>query len=72
MINWRIVNVKVQERAEATIIPQGISLTETELAYYIRVRTGKSIALVKVDKKTEQILYADLAQNIDDLKDWRG
>lgn len=69
-INWK--RSTVIEREECTTIPEGISVTITDVSIYVRVRTGTSIALVKVDKKTQQILYADLAKDIFDDKDWRG
>ncbi len=45
------IGVQVQKREECTLIPEGVSCTETPAAYYIRVREGSEIVLLRVIKK---------------------
>lgn len=54
MTDFRVV----QERAEYTVVPEGISITETLISYYIRIRTKGQIVAVKIDKETEEIVSA--------------
>jgi len=54
MIDFRVV----QERQEGTIIPQGISVTETEISFWVRIRVNDSIVTIKISKEPEQITWA--------------
>lgn len=56
MINWRVV----QERAEAEKIPDGLSVTETPLAFYYRFRIGNDICMVRIEKDPLKIDYVDI------------
>lgn len=42
--------VFVQPRAEAALVPEGASCTETEVAYYLRVREADKYVLIRVLK----------------------
>jgi len=66
-------DVKVQKREEGAIIPEGVSCTETESAYYIRVRNGNRKIAIKIPKDN----YFNTSYSIDELveanfKQWYG
>jgi hypothetical protein len=44
--------VTIHSREECAIVPQGVSCTETIMAYYIRIRKADKILSIRVAKET--------------------
>ena len=65
--------VEAQVRQECELIPEGVSCTETETSYYIRVRRGKAKVTLKVPKDNffESVLTVDEFATIDPSR-WHG
>jgi hypothetical protein len=51
------IATEVISRKESELIPEGVSCTETEVAYYLRVRQGTEIVCMRVTKK---LLYVEV------------
>jgi hypothetical protein len=51
--------VYVTDRHEMEYIPQGVSCTETEIAYYLRIRHNSTILTIRVDKGSLAITSAN-------------
>jgi hypothetical protein len=65
--------VRVQKREECTVVPEGVSCTETEKSYYLRVRRGKAKITVRITKDN----FFDSVMSIDEFADfdpttWHG
>lgn len=65
--------VPIQKREECELIPEGVSCTETEDTYYIRVRQGNRKVVLRVPKND----YFGTCITIDemvpaDTKHWHG
>ena len=44
--------VTVQPREEETVIPQGVSCTETLISFYIRIRADNKILTIRIMKES--------------------
>jgi hypothetical protein len=44
--------VEIQLREEGFKVPEGVSCTETHVAYYLRVREGNKFVRIRVTKNT--------------------
>jgi hypothetical protein len=62
--------IRIQKREEGAIIPEGVSCTETEKSYYIRVRRGKAQVTLKAPKDNffESFITIDEFANFDPEK----
>jgi hypothetical protein len=49
--------VFVQFRQECEIIPEGVSCTETDAAWYIRIRTKDTIRNIRI-QKNKRLLFS--------------
>ena len=63
--------LRIQPRAEGTIVRDGISVTETMAAFYIYVQArGKRVVIRQ--PKSEDNKFSIEVESLDDLKERRG
>lgn len=65
--------VEVQKREECEIIPEGVSCTETDTSYYIRVKRGKAKVTLRVPKDNFFESFITIDELVDaDPDKWHG
>lgn len=65
--------VRPIDRAELTLIPNGCSVTETEAAWYLRVRKKNNIITIRVPKNDFYAAEITIDQIVETVfKNWRG
>jgi hypothetical protein len=65
--------VPIQKRDECELIPEGVSCTETETSYFIRVRRGRAKVTLKVPKDNFLESFMTINEFVTvDSKNWHG
>ena len=61
----------IKTRQEFELIPQGVSVTETEVSVYLRYRKDDTVATLRVSKEDLYACTVSIDQLVDiDPKDW--
>ena len=69
MINFNVI----RKREEGAIVPEGISVTETEDCTYIRIKVGDDVVFVRYSKKDNEIIsYGEEVNGVIDSSKWLG